>query len=78
MKALGRAIASGYKIRRSPINPERFIITSPRGGMYVTTVDECSCPDKRMRGGSYERGGKRYCKHSLIIQQLVEFLKEVA
>ena len=76
MKALGRAIASGYKIRRSAMTG-RFAITSPRGGMYVTTVDECSCPDKQMRGGSYERGGKRYCKHSLIVGQLIDFLEEV-
>ena len=75
MKALGRAIASGYTFRRS--SADRFNITSPRGRVYTTTPEFCTCPDATMRGGSYERDGRRYCKHSLIVAQLIDFLKEV-
>ena len=76
MTALGKALVAGYQIKRTA-TPGRFNITSPRGGMYVTTAGECSCPDRQMRGGSYERGGVRYCKHSIVIKELVEFLREI-
>ena len=75
MKALGRAIASGYTFRRS--TGDRFTITSPRGRVYTTTSEHCTCPDATMRGGSYERCGRRSCKHSIIVAQLIDFLEEV-
>lgn len=63
--SLAHAIDKGYRFRLD--DDGSVEIQNPEGTFYYLHNFTCSCPDKCLRGGSYQG----HCKHEIYISQMV-------
>ena len=63
--SLAHAIGKGYRFRLD--DDGSVEIQNPEGTFYYLHNFTCSCPDKCLRGGSYQG----HCKHEIYISQMV-------